>query len=177
MLTGNRNSAEPKSSFDVQHILDDMIRGQTDRVCDETILVSFDGSDHGSLCFSGLVVVNNANAAQQLAKHRKASQSPCKIDEHEWTCSHADRHLRLRHGVHRAAHERRLEHDVARHPYVRRHLTGCEVDATGEDEEVVVGESAVRARVHELCGGEAIARRVGAEVLDSGLRVKKFGSH
>ena len=48
------------------------------------------------------------------------------------------RHLALRHGVHRAAHERRLEHDVARDAALRRDLVRRKVNLAGEEEEVVV---------------------------------------
>ena len=79
------------------------------------------------------------------------------------------RHLALRHGVHWATHERRLEHDVARDAALRRDLVRRKIDLPGQEEEVVVREPAVDARVHEVGHGESIGPFVAVEDVE-GLR-------
>ena len=54
-----------------------------------------------------------------------------------------------------------------------RYLVSREVDFSGEDEEVVVGETTVRLRVHELRDGEAIGVLVSLEVVESGGGVEE----
>ena len=77
-----------------------------------------------------------------------------------------DSHLALRDGVHGRAHERRLEHDVARDAALRADLLRREVDLAGQEEEVVVRESAVHARVHQVGDGEPVRAFVALQDLD-----------
>ena len=81
---------------------------------------------------------------------------------------HVYGHLSLGDGVHRATHERGLEDDVARDFALGYNLLGREVNLAWEHEEVVVGETAVDAGVHELLNGKAVCMLIVAEVLESG---------
>ena len=77
-----------------------------------------------------------------------------------------DRHLALRDGVHGGAHERRLEHDVARDLALRADLLRAEVNLAGKVEEVVVREPAVHAGVHQVLDGEPVRAFVALQDLD-----------
>ena len=81
-------------------------------------------------------------------------------------------HLALCDCVHGTTHEGRFENHVACDLALGDDPLCCEVDFPGEDEEVIVSETSVNARVHELLDGEAISVLVGAEVLQSGRRVE-----
>lgn len=81
---------------------------------------------------------------------------------------HVYGHLSLGNGVHRATHERGLEDDVAGDFALGYNLLGREVNLAWEHEEVVVGETAVDAGVHELLNGKAVCMLIVAEVLESG---------
>jgi hypothetical protein len=65
-LTGDRNSAESQAGLHVQHIFDVMVWGKDDGIRNKAIFVALHGTDHSCLRGSRLVVVYNADAAQQL---------------------------------------------------------------------------------------------------------------
>ena len=73
------------------------------------------------------------------------------------TYRHRDGHVRLGDGVHGAAHEGRLEYDVARDATLRRDNVGRKIDLPGKEREVVVGKAPVNCAVHKLLDGETIA--------------------
>ncbi len=80
---------------------------------------------------------------------------------------HVYGHLSLGDGVHRATHERGLENDVSGDFALGNNLLGREVNLAWEHEEVVLGETAVDAGVHELLNGKAVCMLIVAEVLKS----------
>ena len=85
---------------------------------------------------------------------------------------HRYSHLALGDSVHGTTHEGGFEDDIAGDSALGDDTLRREVDFPGQDEEVIVGETSVDARVHELLDGEAISVLVGAEVLQSGRRVE-----
>lgn len=70
---------------------------------------------------------------------------------------HSNRHLTLGHGVHRATHEGSLQSELFRDATLRHDLRGGEVDLSGKKQEVVVGQTAMDGRVHEIGDAETIA--------------------
>jgi hypothetical protein len=66
VLTGDGNTAKPTTLLDIENVIDEVIRRQHDRVGDETIFMAFDTANHVGLRFSGLVVVDNSDTAQEL---------------------------------------------------------------------------------------------------------------
>lgn len=90
------------------------------------------------------------------------------------TYRHSDGHLALGDGVHRATHERGLEHDVTRDLRLRHDFLGRKVDFAWQEQEVVVGETTVLLRVHELLDRQAIRPRVRRKMLEGFLRVHEL---
>ena len=62
--TCNGNAAESVLLLIIQHIFDNVFRREDDRIGNETVLMAFDGTDHGGLRSSRLVVVNYTNAPE-----------------------------------------------------------------------------------------------------------------
>jgi hypothetical protein len=164
-LTGDRDSAEATALLDLKHVVDGVVGREHDGVGDEAVFVALDAPDHRGLGRGALVVVDDADAAVQLGvkkyEHTERRSYPT-------THRHRDRHLGLGDGVHRGAHERRLEDDVAGDPALRRDDVRGKVDVAGQHEEVVVREPAMANTVHELVHGEAIAAVVRLEVRERG---------
>ena len=65
-LTGDWNATESQASLHVKHILNVMIWRKDHGVGNKAIFVALHGTDHSGLSRRGLVVVYNADAAQQL---------------------------------------------------------------------------------------------------------------
>ena len=83
---------------------------------------------------------------------------------------HVDGHLVLGDGVHGGGHKGRLERDALGDGGIEGDLGGREANVAGEDEEVVVGQTTVLGRVHELLSVEAIAGLVlGQDVHGRGV--------
>lgn len=66
MLTSNRNTTEPEPSFNVQDIRDGVLWSEDDRFGNKPVLVTLYGTDHRSLIFGRLIVMNHADATQEL---------------------------------------------------------------------------------------------------------------
>ena len=164
-----------------------MVRTEYDRLVDEAVLVPLDRADHSRLRLGRLVVVNDADAAEELLNkgRDRAHRTRCRAREEKRgrggrgggraTAAYRkrDSHLALRDGVHGRAHERRLEHDVARDAALRADLLRREVDLAGQEEEVVVREPAVDARVHQVGDGEPVRAFVALQDLDGVRRVEQ----
>ena len=65
-LTGDGNSTETQAGLHIQHILNVMVRGKDDRIGNKAVFMTLHGTDHGSLRRRWLIVVYNADAAQEL---------------------------------------------------------------------------------------------------------------
>lgn len=65
-LTRDRNSAKPKTFFDVEHVLDNVIGTEDDGIRDEAILMPLDGAHHRGLFLGRLVVMNDTDPTEQL---------------------------------------------------------------------------------------------------------------
>ncbi len=65
-LTGDGNAAEPQASLHVEDVLNVMVRGKDHGVGNKAIFMALDGADHSGLRDSWLIVMYNADAAQQL---------------------------------------------------------------------------------------------------------------
>ena len=78
------DTTESQPCLDVQDVFHEMRRGQHDRIRDEPILVPLDGTNHSSLSFRRLVMVNDTQSPQKLQyininykhRHRHDGQQP-----------------------------------------------------------------------------------------------------
>ena len=84
-----------------------------------------------------------------------------------------DGHVNLGDGIHRATHERSLEHDGASDTTFGSDLVSGEIDLSREHEEIVIGETAVQPCVHELIDGQSIRVGVFFEFVKRAGWVKK----
>lgn len=132
-----------------------MIGGELehDWICDEAVFVPLDGADHGSLRCSGLIMMNNANAAKE---------------------GETDGHVGLGDGVHGATQKGRFQRDVAGDLGLGADVRGREINLSGKHKEIVVCEATLDARVHELLYREAIRRWVCLEVNEGLRRIEIF---
>ena len=75
MLTGDGDSSEAEALLHVKDVFDQVCRGKDNGVRNETVLMPLDGADHCGLRGGGLVVVDDANAAEELQRKRGASDT------------------------------------------------------------------------------------------------------
>lgn len=120
----------------------------------ETVLITLDLANHVGLSIGRAVVVDNTQTTLE---------------------SHVDGHLVLGNGIHRRRDERGLERDPLGDRGVEADLRGREANVTGEQEEVVVGQTTVLGGVHELVDVEPIAALVLLEHVQSGSMVEDLG--
>lgn len=74
-LTGDRNTTESATFFDVENIFHNVLRREDHGVGDEPILMTLDPPDHFCLGLRRLVMVYHANAAEELQEHLNASNT------------------------------------------------------------------------------------------------------
>ena len=144
-----------------------MIRGENHGIGDETVLMSLHSADHRGLRSWRLVVVNNTNTAEELRSKRGSAPERTLVSETAYR--HCDSHLALRDSVHGTAHEGSLEDYITGDAAFRNNFGRSKVNLAGKEEEVVIGQAAVDAGVHEIGDGETIGPLVGLEVF-KGLR-------
>src|SRR5690606_799231 len=96
-----------------------VVGSEDDRLRDEAVLETLDLADLVDLLLDRVVVVDHADAAEERE---------------------GDRRSRLGDGVHRRAYERALEADPARDVGREVDLRRREVDVTGKDDEVAIGQ-------------------------------------
>lgn len=95
--------------------------------------------------------------------------------EQRLTHSHADGHFGLGDSVHRTAHERRLQSDIASDLALRDSFGRSKGDFAWQHQKVVVGEATMCRRVHELVCREAVAMRVRLQILERLRRIEIRG--
>lgn len=99
------------------------------------------------------------------------------VDDTETTLEgHVDGHLVLGDSVHGGGDKGSLEGDALGDGRVEDDFRGREANVAGQQQEVIVGQTAVLGRVHELVEVEAIVRLVLLEDIESGLVVKNVGA-
>ena len=107
----------------------------------KAIFMALHGTDHSGLRCSWLIVVYNTDAAQQLhVASVKMSRSTSLLEAHR----HRNSHFISCDGIHRTADERRLEKDVSGNATFCDDFVGRKVDFARKDEEVIVGEAAMK---------------------------------
>lgn len=74
-LTSDRNAGEAKPCLYVKHVCNSMLWRKHDRIRDEPVLVALHRPDHRRLGRSGLVVVDDAYAAEQLAESQHRAEA------------------------------------------------------------------------------------------------------
>lgn len=67
-LTGDRDPSESKPLLHVQNVLHEVVRAKDDRLVDEAVLVPLDRAHHRRLRLRRLVVVDDADAAEELQR-------------------------------------------------------------------------------------------------------------
>lgn len=134
-LTGNGEAAKAPFLLEGLGLANGQVAVDDDGVEDEAVLVALDLADHVGLGLGGAVVVDDAEAALE---------------------SHVDGHLVLGDGVHGGRDEGRLEGDALRDGRVERDLGGGEANVSRQQQEVIVRQTAVLGRVHELVDVEPI---------------------
>ena len=109
----------------------------------KAVFMALHGTDHSSLRCSWLIVVYNADAAQQLhvAKESvKMSRSTSLLEAHR----HRNSHVVSCDGIHGTTDKRRLEEDVSGNATFCDDLVGSKIDFARKDKEVVVREAAMK---------------------------------
>lgn len=122
-----------------------------DGVEDEAVLVALDLADHVGLGLGRAVVMDDTDTTLE---------------------SHVDGHLVLSDSVHGRRDKGSLECDALGDGRVEDDLRGREANVAREEEEIVVGQTAVLGGVHELVEIEAIERLVLLEHIKGGLVVE-----
>lgn len=79
---------------------------------------------------------------------------------------HGNGHFTLRHRIHWTTEKRGFEDDVAGDAGVRLNITCREIDLSWQEQEIIVGQPAVKGRVHELVDREPIAAGIEFEVFE-----------
>lgn len=94
------------------------------------------------------LAISHKFGSEDDEERRTASQGSHRFNPD--TYCHVDCHVSLSDSIHGTADKRRLEYDIAGDTGVGNDLMGSEVDMTGQEQEIVVSEtaSAVGARVH-----------------------------
>lgn len=123
-------------------------------VKDEPVLVALDLANHVGLGLGGAVVVDDSKTALQ---------------------SHMNGHLVLGNGVHGGRHEGGLESDTLGDGGIKRHLRGRKANVARQQQEVIIGQTAVLGRVHELVDVKAILGLVLVEHVEGGGVVEDLG--
>lgn len=133
----DRDAGEAVLLLDGEHVLDGVLRREHLRVGDEAVLEVLHAVHLLALLLDRVVVVDEADAAVQ---------------------SHLDRHLRLRHRVHRRADERHVQLDVARELGLGGHVIHAEVDVPRQQDDVAVRQRRPRRSgiVEQLGAGEPV---------------------
>ncbi|KAI3492777.1 hypothetical protein L1887_42574 [Cichorium endivia] len=144
-LTSDGDAAEAEALLDLEDVADGGVGVEAEGLGDEAVLVLLDLADDASLLLRAHVVVDDTHAAHE---------------------AHCDGHLGLGDRVHGRREEGGVQRDVFGDLGAQADVRGGEVDEAGQHEEVVVGETAVLARVDELGHAETIAGGVGLEVLE-----------
>lgn len=154
VLTCDGETAETPLLLEKLRIADGGVAANDNGVEDEPVLVSLDLADHVGLGLGGAVVVDNSQTALQ---------------------SHVDGHLVLSDSVHGRRDEGGLEGDALCDGGIKRHLRGRKADVAGQQQEVIVGQTAVLGRVHELVEVEAILGLVLVQHVESRGVVEDLG--
>ena len=129
--------------------------GDENGVVDEAVLEPLDPADHVGLSIRRAIVVDNTNTALE---------------------SDLDSHLVLGDGVHGGGYKGRLEGDALGDGGIKVDSRGGEANVTGQQEEVVVGQTSMDLGVHEVLNTEPITALVLLEDL-LGLGEVQGGSH
>lgn len=110
-----------------------------DGIEDEAVLVPLDFANHIRLLVRGAVVVNNTNTTLK---------------------GHVNRHVMLGDSVHGRGHKGRLQGDAPGNFRIELDRRGGEADISWQDEEIIVGETALGLGVHELLDTQSITALV-----------------
>lgn len=151
ILTGDRETTETPLLLQCLSLTDGGVAVDDNGIEDEAVLVTLDLADHVGLGVGRAVVVNHTKTALE---------------------SHVDGHLVLGDSVHGGRDEGRLKRNTLSDGGVERHLGGSEANVAREQQEVIVGQTAVLGRVHELVEVEAILGLVLVEHLQGGRVVE-----
>lgn len=112
---------------------------------------------------------------------KKLAVSP-HTNRNKITYSHSDSHVGLGDSVHGRGEEGGLEGDALGDLGLELDGMSLEVDEPGEDQKVIVGQTTLSDRVHQLLGGETVATVLGSggfEVLEGqgGIGILGLDSH
>ena len=160
--------------FDLENVLDELVRGEDNGLGDESVFVALHSSDHRSLLLCSLVVVDNTNPSQELSRKTLA-----KTFEGGEGAAHRHRngHLGLGHGIHRTTHERSFEGNIASDLALRVDGRCRKIDASWKEQEIVVGEATMDLRVHKIMHRQSILTTICLEMLESRLWIEISRSH
>ena len=153
-LTSDGEATEPPLLLEGLSLADSGVAVNDNGVEDEAVLVALDLADHVGLGVGGAVVVDDTEATLQ---------------------GHVDGHLVLGDSVHRRRDEGGLEGDALGDGGVEHHLGGREANVPRQQEEIIVGQTAVLGRVHELVQVQAIPHLVLLEHIERRGVVKHLG--
>lgn len=135
----DRDTAESKSSFDVVDVADRSVGTKTNGVGDETVLVFLDFSDHGGLILGRAVVVDDTETTVKGER---------------------DGHSVLSDRVHGRREERSVEGDFLGDFCLEGDNGSGERYMPREHQEIIVSQSTIPPRVHELVKSETISPSV-----------------
>lgn len=153
-LTCNGEPPETPFLLEGLSLPDGRLAVDHDRVKDEAVLVPLDLADHVGLGIGRAVVVNDAQTALK---------------------GHVDGHLVLCDGIHGAGDEGGLEVHSFSDGGIEHDLGGREADVARQQQEVVVGQTAMFSGIHKLMEIKAIAALVLVKHLQGGSVVKDLG--
>lgn len=152
VLTCDWETAETPLLLESLCLTESGVTGNDNRVEDEAVLITLHLANHVGLSIRGAVVVNDTETTLE---------------------SHVNSHLVLSDSVHGRGHKRRLDGNALGDGGVKDHLRGREANVARQQQEVIVGQTTVLGRVHELMEIKAIVGLVLLEHLQGSGVVKR----
>jgi len=136
LLTSNWETTEAPFLLQALDLSNCSVTVQDDGIQNKAVFIPLDLLDHLGLLISRAIVVDNTQTSLQ---------------------SHMDSHLVFGDGVHGRGHERNLKGDALGDWGVENNLRSCKSDIAREDEEIIVGQSAVIFGVDQALDIESVA--------------------